>query len=433
MDWLGGRSGFRLRGVVMCTCALVWGCAETTVTKGGGGSSQGDSGDTEAGDPPAEGSSDESGTETGDPPKEPIDPFEGAHLVRGGAPYGARTFGDFDGDGDDDIAISYVAELVQQHVVGIYGYDAESDAFEFLMQPESGRVATSLAAGHVDGNAQLDLISLWSGYGNSAAQLAIHGSEIESGPTIDFAGGRLGLPIDFDGDRRSELLEIRGRDIVLHEVDLAGGWDEIQTLESPSGCTPRGSAWEDLDGDGSPEVSVVSECDGGGGQLTVYTQTDDGLLRNLSSKDLEIPGHGVRLADVDQDGIVDVLVTSSRYSEEQALPLGQLHRGVGDGSFDALLLELDTPDLAYEPYGEFQLITADIDGDGIPEAITASWGTPWTESMDPSRNYLVSVGAELHLDLVPFDESFANAADINGDGCEDLVGEGLTTLFMACN
>lgn len=434
MAWLGVGSRTGVRRLVICGCGLLGGCGDAGVAQVGSAASSSGSGDTDAGNATEasssdQDSSDESGSSTGDGSEERVDPFEGARLVRGGAPFGARAFGDFDGDGDDDIAISYQAELVQQSVVGIYGYNPETDAFDFIMQPEYGRIAGGLVPGHVDGNDQLDLIATWAGYGiHSSAQLALMGAEIEAGPAVDLPGFRLGLPVDFDGDHRSEQLEVRGNDIVLHEVDLAGGWEVQQRFEGAPGCAPSGAAWANLDDDTALEVGVVSVCDGGGGLLTTYEHEQGGLLRELRSVRLDIPAREAYFADFDDDGVIDVLVSSSNYTGLEDPPQGQVRRGTESGSFDEVLLDIAPPDVEY---GSIRALTADIDGDGMPEAFPKNWGSA-LEGVGVLDTVMLTLGPELRVDVVPFDEGFSRAADINGDGCEDLVAGSLTTLLMAC-
>lgn len=429
---------------LVCSCVFLLGCGTDVVSPGNGSSSDASevsdasgTGDPGLGDSTEDSGSAESGSGSGDVAQEPVDPFEGARLVRGGAPSGARTFGDFDGDGTEEIAISYQTELLSRAVVGIYGYDASTDTFEFFRQPELGRVASSLTTGHVDGNGQLDLIAMWVGFGvHSSAQVALTDEGIEAGPTVELPGFRLGFPIDFDGDRRSEQLEVRGNDIILHEVDLAGGWEVQQSFEGAPGCTPATSSWADLDGDGSLEVCIGFSCGDDRGGLSVYSQEGDGRLREVFAQELAIPVHFVGLADFDDDGLIDVLVSSSNYTGDEPAPVAQVQRGLGDGAFGEVLLDIDPDDVQF---GAIRMLAADIDGDGVPEAFPKNWGSA-LEGVGPLETVMLTIGAELRIDRVPFDEnlspldSFSYAADVNGDGCEDLVaGRDLTTILMPCD
>ncbi|MDQ3781371.1 MAG: VCBS repeat-containing protein, partial [Actinomycetota bacterium] len=177
-----------------------------------------------------------------------------------------------------------------------------------------------------------------------------------------------------------------------------------------------GSAFVDLDGDGDLDLVLsrnVSDRDVGlaattlfaneGGQFTAVT--DSGL-------DPALPGRSIGVLDVDQDGLLDLVIVEDRYTGGSS----RAYRNLGDLRFEdateAWGMPLDVAGLG--------IATGDLNGDGFTDVFVAG-----------SNRLFVGNGSGvtevISNDLVwppagPEDDAAGAAiADVNRDGWPDLV------------
>jgi hypothetical protein len=133
----------------------------------------------------------------------------------------------------------------------------------------------------------------------------------------------------------------------------------------------------DVNGDGSPDL-VVCAPDATvtgltkAGRLEVFhgpSYTTGQAIANPQPKVNDFFGSSLGLGDVTGDGIVDVVEGSGRAKVGTLAQAGRLH--VFDGPTLALLTTIDNPEpAAGDRFGEGMFV-ADLDGDGLAEAISS--------------------------------------------------------------
>jgi len=200
---------------------------------------------------------------------------------------------------------------------------------------------------------------------------------------------------------------------------------DIMTPDGPIGC-----AVGDLDGDGRPDLVVAGAVVG---QVSVYQNLSTGgaLGPNTFGPRIDLPLEGtprsVTLADVDGDGKLDIVVADTGLN--QILIYRNLSSGglLTTNSFAAPVALNVGPDTRY-------VRVADLDGDGRPDLICASYdnntvsifqnigaaGSLATNSFAPRVDLACAGNA---LDVV--------VADLDGDGKPDLAVANFTASVLS--
>ncbi len=170
-----------------------------------------------------------------------------------------------------------------------------------------------------------------------------------------------------DTDGALDIMRAGRRRLDAYELGASTAEVEVWT----AGHISRG-AWTDLDGDGVPELIASTSQ-----QFSFHFVTAYRLLPTIEEfwapvEDLPPPadvGQAIALADLDDDGVLDVLWISSdgrlaRLSGVDGALLDDFPGRLVDGELD------EDPEAAVQPLSA--LITLDVDGDGLDEAIVGS-------------------------------------------------------------
>lgn len=362
--------------------------------------------------------------------------------VAGERPRGIAA-ADLDGDGALDLAVS----SSEEDVVSVF-FGRGDGTFE-----SERRFPSSVAPGRIVrldlGGSDADDVAVLERGGKTIGRLV---DPNRARPTIVPTGdGPRDLRLqDVDGDARPDLVLIAANDgaLEVHPGDGEGGFGS--PLVSGVGLVPEAYDLADLDGDGLDDLAVVGTVQA----LRARRGLGDGTFaEQIASIPLEFGFKRVLAGDVDGDGDRDLVVSLSQVAELAVLlndgaadfvelpriptgpqpTLGALADLDLDGvldvacttSGDRIALFFGLGDGTFAPpvelaagIGVGAIEVADLDGDGRPDLVNASFSTD---------EIVVRLGAGGGAFLGPKvyrtggGPSDIDAADIDGDGRLDLV------------
>ncbi len=276
-----------------------------------------------------------------------------------------------------------------------------------------------VAAADLDGDQKIDLAAANFGSGDVSIRFNRGGRSFSEPIHFPTGAGATALAAaDLDGDADLDLAvanQLAGNVSVLKN-DGAGGFPEKG--DYAVGVEPLAVAVADFDGDGDLDLaipirgvaeSVTSKV------VAVLPNNGDGTLGTKQSVQTgNSPAHAVA-ADFDGDGHPDLAVANSRGKNASVL------RNKGTTA-----IEFEAPvNLAAGGFPDY-MAAADLDGDGAVDLAVANWGifnqgNPgvsllWNQGQGPGK---IAFDTQVLLD--PSASTAVIAADLDGDGLEDLV------------
>lgn len=375
--------------------------------------------DTTSVDPTASSSSDEgeSSSSTGEPLGPPDDcpravSFTDAsfELPGGGVPLGVALF-DADGTGNIDLA---VADGAQGRVLVLPGTGGGTFGAPAVIDLGLDPQPQDLLAADVDDDGDRDLliadmdgqstfVRLWHGVGDGTFTEA--GNIQVGGRPADLQRG------DYDGDGTPDFtVQLVENFMPSNVVVLLGVGNGTFTQGAELGVSnqPVAFASGDLDGDGAADLLGVYP---GTGEVVLRRNADGGSFGDAGTLVYEPVGNAAIIADLDNDGVGEVVVSSGA----DDMP-GGIHLWAGSATFDhvaPLVLAAETP--------LDTIVAHDVSGDGWPDLVMGtenSSSSPglWIQLTDPS-----GIGACAFTVALESNPRSIAAGDLDGDGDEDLV------------
>ena len=244
------------------------------------------------------------------------------------------------------------------------------------------------------------------------------------------------VAVDFDDDGDIDLTAVnRGGANRLWENDGSGNFTRLEDIgwsETENGTT--GASWADIDGDGDLDVLLFAhfeaptpewnpDAPGPADDSELYLNNGDGTFTDISYLIPEALHGAYTYAggfhDLDQDGDPDMFFVND---------LGSLREGnwlLRNDSVDGELIFTDASEetgLAMRIFG-MGLAVGEINGDGLPDMVAASWDDLVLLESVPDGTWFNSaatrgVEAEYNLRDVAWGTQFA---DMDNDGREDLL------------
>lgn len=218
---------------------------------------------------------------------------------------------------------------------------------------------------------------------------------------------------DYDGDGRDDLVfadASAGTIVILRALGQVGGKFRFAELDRRFLPLPVALAAANLNADGLLDLVAVSNLDG---EVFSFLGQAGGTLRTVGQFPATTGARTVALGDVDADGIPDAFVGGSA---GYALLLGGSAPGVADGTYRRVLARTDFRNILSSASGDF-------DGDHVPDVVFANGSrviafVPGGASSGiPGGTMRPAVVMELTTSAV----RGVAAADLNGDGRQDLV------------
>lgn len=342
---------------------------------------------------------------------------------------------DLNGDGINDMAVSTdTPDRVQirlGRVDGTFG-----PALLFAMPSGSGPGA--IVAGDFDGDGDRDLAIVLKNsarvgiMSNNGSGFFVLGGLVATGANPI---ALVSLDIDNDGDLD---LATADRDSSTLTVLRNNGVGVLSTSSIPAGDEPKGIAAADLNGDTLPDLVSSSNRDR---TIRVTMNLGNGAFSTPVSYSVgaEVRPEGVALADINGDGQIDIVASASSNTRNQVLVLRQL----AGGGFSAPVAfptgGINPGALAcadFDQDGDTDVAVANQDSANIAilANTTGTLGTPSLLACGATPSALVAAhtNSDTMLDLIVSERDantvsiFTNASvppcpsDINRDGIVDL-------------
>lgn len=339
----------------------------------------------------------------------------------------AMAAGDFDGDGVDDVLLS-VKDL--ERLVLFQG-TADGTLRRSRFLGPALATFSGLTVCDLDQDGDGDVVALDEASGRVYVYVNVGGSALAAPSLVADFGAPVGAIDPFDvvckdmtGDGANDIVvaindSATNPEIGVWLIESNPGalqptttfsvatrlWDEVATAAEP--------ILEDIDGDGDLDLALIRPVT----QRVIWARNDGAFpLTSRSALTDVIPGLvSAQIGDVDADGTIDVLATSSDLAAKL-----QIARGLGGGSF--------------APSTDFQLSTnavrrririqlADFDGDGILDILEEFTDGTNLYSVGWFRNFGsgTSLVNRTFLSRASGERLGASIADLDGDGRLDVV------------
>jgi hypothetical protein len=194
----------------------------------------------------------------------------------------------------------------------------------------------------------------------------------------------------------------------------------------------RVMALSDFDGDGRADVAVgvpFATVQGlaNAGQVEVYWGPDLSSRTVVIAPDLAVSGFlgdELRSADVDGDGVCDLIVGAPRKKLGSWIAMGRVYLFVGPTLDHLATIDHPLPDGPNSRFGN-AVAAADIDGDGLLDIVATDQRNHAFALLAPTYvEYLMLTRPPDPVSGTAIDVSFgyfAEAGDANGDGWPDIV------------
>jgi len=287
----------------------------------------------------------------------------------------------------------------------------EIDPLDNTSFPPVGRGAGWLAAGDFNGDGLTDLACANRVDNNVSILLRLPRGGFTNAPGVPISTGRdprTVVTADFNGDGHLDLMtaDTLGNSVTLLLGDGAGSFQPAPGSPIATGIGPWGIAVADFNGDGLGDVAVANS---GSTNLTILL--GDGHGGFTPGATLASPGAsiGIAAADLDGDGITD-LVCGRADAPSLSLLLGDGHGGFHSGPQPSLSVQSST----------FAVVVADLNEDGVPDIASTD-----------TYNHTVSIwlgtrsGKFIPSPFSPIATSpyprWIGVVDLEGDGIPELV------------
>ncbi len=304
------------------------------------------------------------------------------------------AWGDFDGDGDDDL---YLAkdDSGQANVLLVSNGDGSFEVCDVLVLGDTGvSLGASWGDYNNDGYADLFLANLDGGNrvfrnegpgGNCAVFTEVFAADLNlTGESVGFEW------VDYDHDGKLEVY-VSNRDGANQLLSSANGFMDLAPVDLQYPNASQGAAWCDYNQDLKPDLFLVTE----GFEHHLYAQQSPAAFADqvLTTK---ISGQGCSWGDYDNDGDFDVFVTywgqndvlwdnlgNGQFAPVTAPWLGTHDKGQSaawgdydnDGFVDLFVANSFEPNVLYHNEGgtgEFSVVT-DLEGPATDRSIGAAW------------------------------------------------------------
>ncbi|PGH27049.1 hypothetical protein AJ80_01235 [Polytolypa hystricis UAMH7299] len=334
-----------------------------------------------------------------------------------GIPGSKIRFFDFDGDGLADFVIVYDGGSVEVFLNSgnlLNDKSPKWKAIGVVATGVKGVAGKNVRFANLDDDGLADFIAL----SNDGAVTAY----MNSGRYDRAAGVRFA---DLNGDGRDDFLWVHedgSADAWLNEGGSGGNWKSIGRIaRSPAGATREKVVFADIDGDGRADYLIL--FDGGavkGFRNNGNLSPEGGNWEDLGmiTDGVGVEGRKLQFADVDGDGLADLLVIYDGGAVKA-------YKNNGLGSPSGMFSEIGTIATGVSGATGDKIRMTDIDGDGTADYLVVYDGgsvlfyrNNGNLEADPDRRSWDALGV---IAAGVQDQGIVLFADLNGDGRSDYL------------
>ncbi len=285
--------------------------------------------------------------------------FQPAGSVRVGISPRFVAAADFDGDGILDLAVlNHVSEVSASNVQILQGQGDGS--FIVIGTYPVGVAASTLVVGDFNGDGFPDLAV--ASYGSDTVSILLNNGDGTFQDAVDYPAGSGPTSVavgDFNADGVTDLVVTNRLDgtisVLLGNGD--GTFQDPQTFPT-AGREPFFAVVGDFNGDGICDLAVANRADT---VVSVLLGNGDGSFQDPQTYDAGPNPWSLTTADLNGDGLLDLAVADNNGGVSVLL-------GNGDGSFQ----EPQTFPAGSRP---FAVAAGDFNGDGFPDLAVANNGS----------------------------------------------------------
>jgi hypothetical protein len=350
---------------------------------------------------------------------------------------------DLNADGSPDLALStslVASDGTTRAGVASVFLQSSSSRGTFQASTDYGAATdpSAIAAGDVTGTGTTDLVvvNFNSGSVSVFLQTAAGSGKYQAATVYSIGGAPNDVQLaDVSGDGKLDVIVAdnasSGRILILPQDPAnAGHFLAPIALATPNAAS--GVAVGDINGDGLPDIAAAtSDSNGNNGAVIVFYQNPaaPGTFLTPVSVAAGAQPITVKIADMNGDGVADLVAAN----------LGAGTDGTGSSGVSVALQDSTNPGTFLLPVtypaqsGTTHLVVADIDGDTLPDIVTANLGP------SPTGSVSILLQDPSHPGTLKAPQSYSGfgqplcvaVADLNGDGRPDIVvADGATATVM---
>jgi RHS repeat-associated protein len=279
--------------------------------------------------------------------------------------------------------------------------------------------ADGLAAADLDRDGDPDLVSII----KSTIAVSLNNGNGTFAPREDHDIYELNLRenlhvADMNGDGRLDVISV-GYQLNVLLGDGFGGFGDPLASEGVYSTSFNASDVGDVDGDGDLDVVFAIQSTFNPGTYLFRNNGNGTFAAAETIANAEMGVAGARLADMNRDGILDLVTSVADFANNMYSVAVQTGNGQG-GFGPPARFPLSGPSLS-------QLAIGDLNGDNYPDVLASQEGLSGNQAVVFLNDGQSGLGARRELPLHGVPRSTA-LADVNGDGLPDLlVGLGPAT------
>jgi hypothetical protein len=331
--------------------------------------------------------------------------FQAPQAISVGSRPAGVAVADVTGDGQEDVVLTttYAGDAAADNSLFVFARNLDGTlAAPVRRVPTQASLTGSLAVLDATADGYTDVA-----VAGAAGVAVFHqaGGSLVAGPELAGTAGATQVAAhDMDSDGDADLVVARSTGITLL-TNTAGGFAATSVTTDTSAEVEIG----DVDGDARPDVVGFS-----GGLVRVYHRTDTGWQRTEHDTVRGPSGSidGIEVADVSGDGLDDIIATIGGNPPSSRL---NVFRQTLDGT-------LTTPDVYATKDVPEPVETADVDGDGRLDVVTAHGGFATVSLLLQNASGLLGTPVESSVpNSSHYQPQGLALGDVDGDTRPDVV------------